>query len=32
MSWFEQEMFWQDIQCTDGIVDYLERCLMYGVG
>jgi hypothetical protein len=24
--------FWQDTRCTNGIVDYLERYLVYGVG
>jgi hypothetical protein len=32
MWWFKQGMFWHDTQCTDGIVDYLERYLVYGVG
>jgi hypothetical protein len=32
MSWFAQGMFWHDTWCTDVIVDYLERYLMYGVG
>jgi hypothetical protein len=32
MSWFEQGMFWQDTRHMDGIVDCLERYLVYGVG
>jgi hypothetical protein len=32
MPWFEEGMFWKDTRCTDGIVDYLERYLVYGVG
>jgi hypothetical protein len=32
MSWFKQGMFWQDTRCMVGIVDRLERYLVYGVG
>jgi hypothetical protein len=32
MPWFEQGMLWHDTWCMDGIVDCLERYLMYGVG
>jgi hypothetical protein len=32
MLWFEQEMFWQDTRCTDGIVDGLERYLLVWCG
>jgi hypothetical protein len=32
MSWFEQGMFWQDTQCTDEIVDCLERYLLVWSG
>jgi hypothetical protein len=28
MLWFDQGMFWQDIRCTDGIADCLERYLL----
>jgi hypothetical protein len=29
---FEEGMFWQDTRRTDGIVDCLERYLVYKVG
>jgi hypothetical protein len=32
MSWFEQGVFWQDTQCVNGIVDYLERYLLVWCG
>jgi hypothetical protein len=31
MPWFEQVMLWQDTRCMNGIMDCLERYLMYGV-
>jgi hypothetical protein len=32
MPWFEQGIIWKDTQCADGIVDCLERYLVYSVG
>jgi hypothetical protein len=32
MPWFEQGMFWKDTQCVNGIVECLEKYLMYSAG